>query len=50
VSCLGVAALVYAARRLIDLRAEIARRQAAEEEAQRLARHDPLTGLPIAAG
>lgn len=42
----GIAAIVYSARRIADLRAEMKYRRAAEGEAQRLARHDVLTGLP----
>ena len=42
----GVAALVLLVRRASDLRAEVSRRQKAEEQATLLARHDPLTGLP----
>lgn len=38
--------LIYTIRRLRELTAEIRARQAAELEAQRLAFHDPLTGLP----
>ncbi len=44
--CLGLAAMVFGWRRLADLRGEISQRQAAEREANRLARHDALTGLP----
>ena len=44
--CLGLIAVVYAWRRLVDLRREMNRRQDAEAEAHRLARHDALTGLP----
>jgi len=44
--CLGLAAIVYGYRRLVDLRQEVAQRQKAEQEASWLARHDPLTGLP----
>ena len=43
---LSGALLVYGFRRLQDLKHEIAARRAAESAAQRLARHDPLTGLP----
>src|SRR4051812_20429513 len=46
VFCLGLAGIVYAARRVADLRTEIAQREEAEREARRLARHDVLTGLP----
>jgi len=42
----GLAAIVFSARRIIDLRKEMQERRAAEGEAQRLARHDALTGLP----
>jgi len=42
---LGLAAIVYSWRRLSDLRNEISRRIVAEEEANRLARYDVLTGL-----
>jgi diguanylate cyclase (GGDEF)-like protein len=42
----GIAAIVYSARRIADLRREMGQRRAAEREAQRLARHDILTGLP----
>jgi diguanylate cyclase (GGDEF)-like protein len=42
---LGLAAIVYSWRRLSDLRGEISRRRDAEEEANRLARYDVLTGL-----
>ncbi len=44
--CLGLAAAVFAWRRLTDLRKENVERQAAERESHRLARHDVLTGLP----
>ena len=44
--CLGLAGIVYAQRRLTDLRREMVQRQEAEREAHRLARHDVLTGLP----
>jgi diguanylate cyclase (GGDEF)-like protein len=43
---LGVAAIVYSVRRVLELRREIARREEAEREAHRLAHHDALTGLP----
>jgi predicted signal transduction protein with EAL and GGDEF domain len=43
--CLGLAAAVYAFRRVGDLSQEIAQRRVAEEEAHRLARYDVLTGL-----
>ncbi len=42
---LGLAAIVYSWRRLGDLSGEIDRRRVAEEEANRLARYDVLTGL-----
>lgn len=42
----GIAAVVFSVRRILDLRSEIRQRRAAEDEAHRLARHDPLTGLP----
>jgi diguanylate cyclase (GGDEF)-like protein len=37
---------IYAARRTRQLRQEVSRRRRAEDEAQRLAVHDALTGLP----
>ena len=43
---LSIASLVFIWRRAHDLRDEIAARRAAEDAAQKLARHDPLTGLP----
>lgn len=43
---LSIALLVHGYRRLQDLSKEIKARHAAELEAQNLARHDPLTGLP----
>ncbi|MEZ5829313.1 MAG: EAL domain-containing protein [Hyphomicrobiales bacterium] len=43
---IGLAAIVFSVRRILDLRSEIRQRRAAEDEAHRLARHDPLTGLP----
>jgi len=43
---LGVALLVYIERRRRDLAREIAARRVAEHEFRRLARHDPVTGLP----
>ncbi len=43
---LGAAASIFSIRRLIDLHKEVARRSAAEKEANKLARHDTLTGLP----
>ncbi|HUU25913.1 MAG TPA: GGDEF domain-containing protein [Methyloceanibacter sp.] len=42
----GIAAIVFSLRRIFDLRAEMDQRRLAEVEAQRLARHDALTGLP----
>jgi diguanylate cyclase (GGDEF)-like protein len=44
--CLGLIAIIFAWRRLVDLRGEMAERKEAEQEAHRLARHDVLTGLP----
>jgi diguanylate cyclase (GGDEF)-like protein len=46
VVCLGLAAKVYAIRRVIDLRREVGLRRKAETEAHKMARHDVLTGLP----
>jgi diguanylate cyclase (GGDEF)-like protein len=43
---MSVALVVYAYRRLGDLSREMGARCAAEQEAHRMARHDPLTGLP----
>jgi predicted signal transduction protein with EAL and GGDEF domain len=43
---LGLASLLYAIRRLQQSRREIARRRATEDQAEHLARHDALTGLP----
>ena len=43
---LGVAATFFSARRVIELRHEVARRRVTERESHRLARHDALTGLP----
>ena len=43
---LGLASLLYAIRRLRQSRREIARRRATEDQADHLARHDVLTGLP----
>jgi len=43
---MSLALLIYGCRRLMDLSKEIKARRAAEDEAQKLARHDPLTGLP----
>jgi diguanylate cyclase (GGDEF)-like protein len=42
----GLAALILLFRRSRDLRREMQRREASEQEATMLARHDPLTGLP----
>src|ERR1700728_3249305 len=43
---LGLAMIVYGFRRYTDVSGEIKARTAAESEARKLARHDPLTGLP----
>jgi diguanylate cyclase (GGDEF)-like protein len=43
---LSVALIVYGFRRYRDLSAEIKARASAAVEARKLARHDPLTGLP----
>ena len=43
---LSIALLVFTWRRMRDLDREVKARRAAESTAQRLARHDPLTGLP----
>jgi len=43
---IGIAAIVFSARRINDLRKEMRQRRAAEGEAQRLARHDALAVLP----
>jgi diguanylate cyclase (GGDEF)-like protein len=43
---MSIALLFYVYRRLQDLSKEIEARRSAEHMAQRLARHDPLTGLP----
>jgi diguanylate cyclase (GGDEF)-like protein len=43
---LSAASTVYGYRRYRDLSAEIKARVSAEVEARKLARHDPLTGLP----
>jgi diguanylate cyclase (GGDEF)-like protein len=43
---LSAALIVYGFRRYRDLAAEIKARVSAEVEARKLARHDPLTGLP----
>ena len=42
---IGLAMIVYSYRRLEDLSTEITARRNAEDEAHKLARHDPLTGL-----
>lgn len=42
----AVCAIVLSIRHNIQLRREVKRREYAEFQAQRLARHDPLTGLP----
>ena len=44
--CLGIAAMVFSIRRVVDLRREVAERRKAEAEAYQLARLDVLTGLP----
>ena len=44
--CLGLIAIGFSWRRLVDLRREMKRRREAEAAAHRLARHDALTGLP----
>ena len=43
---LGIAAKIFSARRVVDLRDEVALRRKAESEAHHMARHDVLTGLP----
>jgi GGDEF domain-containing protein len=43
---LSIGLVIYSIRRLQDLSKEIKARSAAEDEAHKLARHDPLTGLP----
>jgi diguanylate cyclase (GGDEF)-like protein len=43
---LSVAMMIYGLRRYMDLSREIHARAEAEHEALKLARHDPLTGLP----
>jgi diguanylate cyclase (GGDEF)-like protein len=43
---LSVALMIYGFRRYRDLSAEMKARSTAECEARKLARHDPLTGLP----
>ncbi|WP_161142230.1 putative bifunctional diguanylate cyclase/phosphodiesterase [Propylenella binzhouense] len=45
VAIMSVALLAFGLRRLSDQRSELGLRQAAEERAQKLALHDPLTGL-----
>jgi len=42
----SIALVIYGYRRFRDLSNEMRARSRAEIEAQRLARHDPLTGLP----
>ncbi|MEI2386508.1 EAL domain-containing protein [Breoghania sp. JC706] len=42
----GLAAVIYAARRVADLRTEVRLRRAAESAVVRLTLHDTLTGLP----
>lgn len=42
----GIAGFIYAARRMHQLRREVAQRKQAEQSAHALARHDTLTGLP----
>ncbi|ODA67815.1 Cyclic di-GMP phosphodiesterase Gmr [Methyloligella halotolerans] len=42
----GIAGFIWAARRMHQLRQEVAQRKEAERHAHRLARHDTLTGLP----
>jgi diguanylate cyclase (GGDEF)-like protein len=43
---LCISLMVYSFRRLQDLAKEMKARAAAEDQAMKLARHDPLTGLP----
>jgi diguanylate cyclase (GGDEF)-like protein len=43
---LSISLMVFSFRRLQDLSKEVKARSAAEAEARKLARHDPLTGLP----
>jgi diguanylate cyclase (GGDEF)-like protein len=43
---LSVGSIIYGFRRYRDLSSEIKARISAESEARKLARHDPLTGLP----
>lgn len=44
--CIGLGFMILSARRSRQLRREMAHREAAEEKARALARHDVLTGLP----
>jgi diguanylate cyclase (GGDEF)-like protein len=46
VFCLGIGAMVFSIRRVIDLHHEVGARRKAEAEAYKLARLDVLTGLP----
>jgi diguanylate cyclase (GGDEF)-like protein len=46
VVCVGIAAIFFSIRRLVELRREVRLRRIAEEAAHQLARHDVLTGLP----
>lgn len=46
VNIIGLLGLIYAARRIHDLNAEIRRRNEAEANMDWLANHDPLTSLP----
>ncbi len=46
VLCIGVAAVIFSVRRVLDLGHEMEERKRAEKEAHQLARHDVLTGLP----
>jgi len=43
---LSVALMIFGYRRIRELRIEVKARSIAEAESRRLARHDPLTGLP----
>ena len=43
---MSIALMIFAWRRMRDLSREIKARRAAEDIASKLARHDPLTGLP----
>jgi len=43
---ISIAMMIFAWRRVRDLGSEIKARRAAEDAARKLARHDPLTGLP----